>query len=136
MSPQACVKETMRLYPLAFPVRISSKPATIRGLRVPAGTVVHAATYAMHRDARAWPHPDEFRPQRFVEGLSAAAEALYHPFGVGPRSCVGCGAPCLTAPCLMLRPRRVLWSPPPCTHGRACDCVLTALDVQHMAHGR
>lgn len=87
---QACVKETMRLHPLAFPVRIASKATTIQGRRVPAGSLVHAATYAMHRDPRVWSDADDYQPQRFIDGLSPAAEAAYHPFGAGPRSCVGC----------------------------------------------
>eukprot|EP00892_Ulva_mutabilis_P000879 jgi/Ulvmu1/10792/UM069_0026.1 len=85
----ACVKEAMRLFPLAFPVRIANKATKIAGQRVPAGTLVHVGTYAMQRDPRVWPHAEEFRPQRFLDGLSPAAEAAYQPFGYGPRSCVG-----------------------------------------------
>lgn len=90
---QACVKEALRLYPVTLPVRMAGKGATVAGRPVPEGTGVHACTYAMHTDPRIWPEPDEFQPQRFVNGLSPEAEAAYHPFGVGPRSCIGYSPP-------------------------------------------
>lgn len=87
---QACVKEALRIHPITMPVRIASKATKVAGKAVPAGTSVHVATYAMHTDPRIWEDPDEFRPQRFVDGLSADAEAVYQPFGLGPRGCIGC----------------------------------------------
>jgi cytochrome P450 len=41
----------------------------------------------LHRDARAFPDPDAFRPERWETG--AADETAYLPFGGGARRCVG-----------------------------------------------
>ena len=72
---QACVREALRLHPVMLPVRMAGKGATIAGKSVPEGTGVHACTYAMHTDPRIWPEPDDYRPQRFIDGLSPEADA-------------------------------------------------------------
>jgi cytochrome P450 len=41
----------------------------------------------VHRDGRAFPDPDAFRPERFLS--ADAADTPYLPFGGGARRCLG-----------------------------------------------
>lgn len=84
-------KETMRLYPPAYIVgREAVKACEIGGYRVAAGTQLFMPTWVVHRDARFFESPNEFRPERwtpdFIEQLPRYA---YFPFGGGPRVCIG-----------------------------------------------
>ena len=84
-------RETMRLYPPAYIVgREAATACEIGGYSIPAGTQVFMPTWVVHRDARFFESPEEFRPERwtpaFVEQLPRYA---YFPFGGGPRVCIG-----------------------------------------------
>ena len=54
---------------------------------LPAGSYVAPAFPLVHSDVRRYPHPDEFRPDRFLGG--AVAPDAWIPFGGGKRRCVG-----------------------------------------------
>jgi cytochrome P450 len=57
---------------------------------LPAGTTVLASQYTTHRDARFYPDPLRFDPERFTpEAKSARPRFSYFPFGMGPRQCIG-----------------------------------------------
>jgi cytochrome P450 len=44
----------------------------------------------MHRDARYFPQPDRFVPERWLESKAAQLPRFaYFPFGGGPRTCIG-----------------------------------------------
>jgi cytochrome P450 len=46
--------------------------------------------YAMHRDARWYPNPDAFIPERWTPEFRASLpKYAYFPFGGGPRLCIG-----------------------------------------------
>ena len=47
--------------------------------------------YIAQRDPALWDEPTAFRPQRFLEGhrRGAAGDAVFWPFGLGPRMCIG-----------------------------------------------
>jgi cytochrome P450 len=87
------VKETMRLYPPAWGMsRAAIEDDRIDGFHVPAGTVISWAQWALHRDARYFPEPEVFRPERWVDGLERRIPRFaYCPFGGGPRLCIGAG---------------------------------------------
>jgi cytochrome P450 len=84
-------QEAMRLYP---PIWIMERRAigddTIGGHPIPAGSSVVVSPYTMHRDARWWPEPDRFDPERFSPRRAAGRPRhAYLPFGLGPRLCIG-----------------------------------------------
>jgi cytochrome P450 len=46
--------------------------------------------YVMHRDARYFPEPDRFDPERWDPAArSRLPKYAYFPFGGGPRACIG-----------------------------------------------
>lgn len=83
--------ETLRLYPPAWLFgRASLVDHEIGGYRIPAGTTVIISPYVTHRDARHWPDPLRFDPDRWTpEASEARPKFAYVPFGGGPRLCIG-----------------------------------------------
>ena len=85
----AVCQETLRIYPVApisFPRR-TLRPVQVMNHEIPAGTVLMSCIYLTHRRPELYPHPDEFRPWRFLERQFSAYE--YIPFGGGDRRCIG-----------------------------------------------
>jgi cytochrome P450 len=89
------VKESMRLYPPAWAVgRQAVGEFEMGGYKFPAGTNVAILQWNTQRDARFFPDPEKFDPQRWsAESLrrNALPRFAYFPFGGGPRVCVGAG---------------------------------------------
>lgn len=90
--------EAMRLYPPSWLVaRRPTRPIELDGWTIPAGALCATSQWAMHRDARFWRAPREFRPDRwlaggeFDEAAPGQPRGAYFPFGLGARSCVGRG---------------------------------------------
>jgi cytochrome P450 len=85
------VKEALRLFPPPYGIdREVAEDVTIGGYRFPRGHVVVAAPYALHRDPRHWPDPERFDPDRWATpAVKALPRAVYMPFGLGPRVCIG-----------------------------------------------
>ena len=84
--------EAMRLYPPVYSLaRRAIEDTQIGGFAVPAGSEVMIWTYFTQRDARFFPEPEAFRPERFAAGEEANAipRMSYLPFGGGPRACIG-----------------------------------------------
>ena len=82
---EAVMKESLRLHPvIPMVVRLLTRPAVVGGLRLPAGVSVGPSILLTHRDARSFPRPDSFRPERFLEGRCRR--------GPGCRSAAGCAA--------------------------------------------
>ena len=60
------------------------------GFRVPGGSIVFISPYVTQHDARWFPDPEEFRPERFSpEAEAALPKGAYVPFAAGPRQCLG-----------------------------------------------
>jgi cytochrome P450 len=85
------VKESMRLYPPAWRVgREAINDCEIGGYPIPAGAQLIASQWTMHRDARYYDEPLEFRPERWTEEfIKRLPKFAYFPFGGGPRLCIG-----------------------------------------------
>lgn len=84
-----CIKETIRKYP-GLPILnrecTEDFPIPKTDLVIKKGTGVIIPTLAMHRDAKYFPDPLKFDPERFRDGTNHTA---YLPFGEGPRHCIG-----------------------------------------------
>lgn len=87
----ATLQETMRLYPAA-PVLISRRstaPITLGGWQLPARTIFTVPVQLLQQDARWFPEPATFHPERFMADARQAPRGAYMPFGTGPRICLG-----------------------------------------------
>ena len=87
----ATLKEAMRLYPPvgALMSRRVVKPLQLGEWTIPAGALLRITPAVIHRDARWFPDPDAFRPERFVAEAEPPPRGAYLPFGTGPRVCIG-----------------------------------------------
>jgi cytochrome P450 family 135 len=84
----AVVKETLRVRPVVVDVaRQLQRDVELDGWKLPAGTLVLPAIAAVHVRPDLYPSPQEFRPERFLEG--AAESYAWIPFGGGVRRCIG-----------------------------------------------
>jgi cytochrome P450 len=88
---QAVTKEVLRLYPPAWRVyREAAVDLELGGFSVPKGTGLWMGQYLVHRDARWFPEPDKFMPERWLgEEIKSIPKYAYFPFGGGPRVCIG-----------------------------------------------
>ncbi|MGL4410433.1 MAG: cytochrome P450 [Zoogloea sp.] len=87
---QQTLAETQRLYPAAplLVARRSVKPLTLGAYTLPARTLFLIPLHLFHQDARWFPHPETFQPERF-SGESRWPKGAFVPFGEGPRVCLG-----------------------------------------------
>ena len=83
--------EAMRLYPPAWAIgRLALKEHEIGDYAIPAKSLVLLSPYVTHRDARFFPEPENFDPERWtVEARELLPQFAYFPFGGGPRRCIG-----------------------------------------------
>ncbi|KAL2255764.1 hypothetical protein VTK26DRAFT_2742 [Humicola hyalothermophila] len=95
----ACINEALRMSP---PVGLSlwrevvaPGGMTIDGRHIPEGTDVGVPLYAIHHNERYYQDPWTFRPERWLEddgtGSLERAKAVFNPFSIGMRSCLGKG---------------------------------------------
>lgn len=84
----AVIKEVLRIRP-AVPIvaRKVKVPVEVGPYELPAGSVLMVSVYLVHRDPGVYPSPEEFRPERFEDGLPDPRAWL--PFGGGVRRCLG-----------------------------------------------
>ncbi len=88
---RAVVSETLRLYPSAWAIsREAIADVVLDGTTIRKGSVLVISQWVMHRDPRFFDAPDEFRPERCLDGLAARLPRFgYFPFGGGQRQCIG-----------------------------------------------
>lgn len=88
---QMVFAEAMRLYPPAWALgRRAIRDCELCGYTIPQDAIVLVSQWTLHRDARFWPDPLRFDPERFEEGAhEERPKFAYFPFGSGPRTCIG-----------------------------------------------
>jgi cytochrome P450 len=89
------IKESMRLYPPAWGIgRRAIQGFELGGYYLPAGTNVFLLQWITQRDARFFPEPQRFDPERWRNDpirRGSLPRFAYFPFGGGPRVCIGAG---------------------------------------------
>lgn len=85
--------ETLRLYPPSWILgRLAINDYRINDYVAPAGALILMSPYVMHHDARYYPDPFRFDPERWrPEAREARPQFSYFPFGGGARRCIGEG---------------------------------------------
>jgi cytochrome P450 len=87
----AALNESMRLHPPA-PIlyREVESRFVLNGFEFARDVAVWVSPQLLHTDARYFPEPHRFVPERFVKGgLGANPGSIYLPFGAGRRACIG-----------------------------------------------
>jgi cytochrome P450 len=97
----AVLAETLRLWPPSWMFsRRLTEPLTLGVRTVAAGPMCLISPALLHRDARWWAEPNEFRPYRWLRRESDQPDRFdpkapghprgaFLPFGAGPRMCIG-----------------------------------------------
>jgi cytochrome P450 len=86
------IKESMRIYPPTWALipRMTTQKITLGGYELPKGAWVYVYPWVLHRDARFFPEPERFDPDRFApERVESIPQHAYIPFGAGPHVCIG-----------------------------------------------
>lgn len=85
--------ESMRLFPPAWALgRIAQTETEIGGYVIPKKSLVLMSQFVMHHDARFFPDPMKFDPERWTpEARETRPQFSYFPFGGGARRCIGEG---------------------------------------------
>ncbi|XP_059658434.1 cytochrome P450 CYP749A22-like [Cornus florida] len=88
------INESLRLYPpVSQFVRKTKHEVKLGKFIIPANIELNMPTLALHHDPQVWGEDALlFKPERFSEGVAKATnnnQALFIPFGLGPRNCVG-----------------------------------------------
>ena len=86
--------EGMRLYPPAWAIgRMTAERYTMpapHNWELEPGTIILMSPYVAHRNARYYPEPDTFDPDRWLPGRAEERPKFsYFPFGGGARVCIG-----------------------------------------------
>lgn len=85
----AVINESMRLHPPAYFVsREASEDDVINGVAIQKHDAIVHSIIAMHKHPDLWEDPLLFKPERFLTP-NEATRKYYHPFGAGPRMCIG-----------------------------------------------
>jgi cytochrome P450 family 135 len=96
----AAIKESLRLRPPVIAAgRVTATTVDLGPWRIPPGVRIWTPMSLIQRDPNAYAIPNEFRPERFLDGKPPAY--MWIPFGGGVRRCLG-------APFALLEMRTVL----------------------------
>jgi cytochrome P450 len=97
------LRESLRLYPPAWRIfRSIDKPFETANFVLPPGSNLVASQWLTHRDARWFPDPERFDPDRWAGNAAASLPRFaYFPFGGGPRVCIGAGFAMMEATLLL-----------------------------------
>ena len=84
----AVATETLRLRPVIDAAeRMLKESRVVAGWELPAGVRVYPAIALVHHRGDLYPNPEQFRPERFLDGRTESYTWL--PFGGGIRRCIG-----------------------------------------------
>lgn len=85
------IKEGMRILPSVWTfMRQPIEDLALGGHPIKKGANIFISPYVTHRDARWYPDPEQFIPERWTKAfIRALPKGAYIPFSAGPRVCLG-----------------------------------------------
>lgn len=89
---RACLDESMRLTPpntMNIPRMTPPEGMSIMGQWIPGNTTVHSPTYSIHRDPKAYPDPEVYKPERWLAEDAKELQPHFLTFSAGARGCIG-----------------------------------------------
>lgn len=91
---RACIKESLRIYPVVSAnARSVGQDVIIGGYEIPKGETVGMPFHVLMHDEKYFKSPKQFLPERWIKGSEHykgnSDPFIYLPFGFGPRSCIG-----------------------------------------------
>ena len=88
---RAVLAESMRLYPPVWALgRRALADQSLGGYDIPRGSLVVVSPFITQRDARFFPDPERFVPERWLDERAPERPRFsYFPFGGGARQCIG-----------------------------------------------
>jgi cytochrome P450 len=90
---QAFLKEVLRLYaPVGMMFRYTTRQECWHGYTIPPDTRLCIPIHLLHRHADFWDRPEDFNPDRWLDGDNGACpkhKFSFLPFSDGPRNCIG-----------------------------------------------
>ncbi|CVL12932.1 related to pisatin demethylase cytochrome P450 [Fusarium proliferatum] len=90
---QACIDESLRLYPVVpsgVPRMTPPEGLQLDDVYIPGDTIIHNPSYTMYRDERCFEKPNEFIPERWTTRPELIKDAsVYAPFSTGRGVCAG-----------------------------------------------
>ncbi|XP_075984016.1 cytochrome P450 6B5-like [Anticarsia gemmatalis] len=89
---EACLNETMRLYPVLGTItrEVMEDYTLPTGLHLDKGVRVHVPVYHLHHNPDFFPEPEVYKPERFLpENKDKIIPYSFLPYGEGPRICIG-----------------------------------------------
>ncbi|KAF5638147.1 cytochrome P450 monooxygenase cytochrome P450 [Fusarium sp. NRRL 25303] len=90
---QACIDESLRLYPVVpsgVPRMTPPEGLQLDDVYIPGDTIIHNPSYTMYRDERCFEKPNEFIPERWITRPELIKDAsVYAPFSTGRGVCAG-----------------------------------------------
>jgi cytochrome P450 family 135 len=86
----AVAKESLRVRPVIPGIgrKVRGEPFELAGYTIPPGVEINPSIVMVHARADRYPHPREFRPERFLDD-SPPDTYTWIPFGGGVRRCLG-----------------------------------------------
>eukprot|EP00216_Chloropicon_sp_CCMP2111_P003000 CAMPEP_0198236008 /NCGR_PEP_ID=MMETSP1446-20131203/1931_1 /TAXON_ID=1461542 ORGANISM="Unidentified sp, Strain CCMP2111" /NCGR_SAMPLE_ID=MMETSP1446 /ASSEMBLY_ACC=CAM_ASM_001112 /LENGTH=595 /DNA_ID=CAMNT_0043917547 /DNA_START=45 /DNA_END=1832 /DNA_ORIENTATION=- len=89
---EAVVKESLRLYgPAPLTDRVATRTTEVKGYTIHKETPVHIPFRNLHHNAKHFPDPEKFLPERFLPRSNEYGKQnrrAFVPWGMGPRMCV------------------------------------------------
>lgn len=89
---RACLDESMRLFPPTahgLPRVTPAEGWIIGGDFIPGGATVSISAFVAHRDAKIFPEPETYKPERWLGEEGKALQPYFVAFSAGARGCIG-----------------------------------------------